>query len=286
MTSSIGTFRGQCSAALRWSWPGRLLVFVLAATSIWCLLFEMYALCSMRTFFLAILLPATAALYGLAFFDHIRGDRRLAQAIIIGTAAGLAGAVAYDIFRLPFVFSDAWGLGRVGIPQMPLFKVFPRFGAMILGQPLEQGVPAGQPGNAWGKGYSTAAHLLGWLYHFSNGATFGVMFAMLFGGVAVNPEQADSRLDGNSDAHRARVRRPLRARGGIMLRAVAMAVGIEICLLISPYAKFFNIHVTPRFVVVTLMAHVVFGLGLGAWFALHAARHQRRAPLRAESRLA
>src|SRR5262245_55519953 len=98
----------------------------------------MYGLVDMRMFFYAILLPATIALYGMAALDRASGDRRLWRAVILGTLAGLFGAVAYDLFRLPFVFSDAWGMGRFGIPQMPLFKVFPRFGALLLGQALEQ----------------------------------------------------------------------------------------------------------------------------------------------------
>src|SRR5262245_41825928 len=125
-------------AFLQWTGPGRVLVFVLAATSIWCLLAEMYNLVDMRTFFFTILLPCTLLPYGIAIFDRSRGDGRLWRAVILGTLAGLFGAVAYDIFRLPFVYSDAWGMGRIGIPQMPLFKVFPRFGALILGQPIEQ----------------------------------------------------------------------------------------------------------------------------------------------------
>ena len=51
-----------------------------------------------------------------------------------------------------------------------------------------------------------------------------------------------------------------------------MAVGIELCLLASPYASFFGIHLTPRFIVVTMIAHIIFGLGLGIYFAWHAAK--------------
>src|ERR1051326_6210638 len=95
---------------------------------------------------------------------------RHGRAVVVGTRCGLIGAVAYDIFRLPFVFSHAWGLdASLGVPQMPLFKVFPRFGALILGQPVEQ------------TSYSLRTNLLGWAYHFSNGAAFGVMFAALIG---------------------------------------------------------------------------------------------------------
>jgi hypothetical protein len=220
-----------------------LLVFVLSAASIWCLLAEMYGLCDMRAFAAFILLPATAALYAIALLDRFGGgDRRLFRAVMLGSLAGLFGAVMYDIFRLPFVFSDAWGMGRIGIPQMPLFKVFPRFGALILGEPLEQ------------PSYSAAAHLLGWLYHFSNGATFGVMFAAMYAGAkeAIGAVSAGAWKP--------------------VFWATLMAVGIEVCLLLSPYARFFDIHVTTRFVVVTMLAHIIFGLSMGAYFAWHAPR--------------
>jgi hypothetical protein len=229
-------------SVLQWTGPGRAIVFALSATSIWCLLAEMYGLLDMRTFFFSILLPATIALYGMAGLDRARGDGRLWRAVVIGTLGGLAGAVAYDIFRLPFVFSDTWGLGRLGIPQMPLFKVFPRFGALLLGEPLEQ--PA----------YSLAAQVLGWSYHFSNGATFGVMFAAAYAGA----REAFGAPAGSSW-------KPIGW-------AVLMAVGIELCLLYSPYAGFFGIHMTTRFVVVTMIAHLIFGLGLGAYFTWHASR--------------
>ena len=61
-------------AVMQWTAPGRFLVFILAATSIWCLLAEMYGLVDMRTFFFTILLPATAILYGIAFLDNARGE--------------------------------------------------------------------------------------------------------------------------------------------------------------------------------------------------------------------
>jgi hypothetical protein len=227
---------------LSWTLPGRALIFALAAASIWCLLAEMYGLLDMRIFLFAILLPATAGLYGIALWNRQCGDRALWRAVMIGTAAGLAGAVAYDIFRLPFVYSEAWGLARFGVPQMPLFKVFPRFGALILGQPVEQA------------DYSPAAHLIGWAYHFSNGATFGVMFAAL--------------VCGARQSFAVRIPSRIRYVGG----AVLMAAGIEACLLLSPYASFFDIHMTARFVVITLAAHLIFGLAMGLWFAWQARR--------------
>ncbi|CAG1003238.1 hypothetical protein PHYC_03051 [Phycisphaerales bacterium] len=250
-------------AFVQWTGPGRVLVLALSATSIWCLLSEMYGLCDMRTFFYAILLPATGVLYALSLLDRSKGDRRLFRAVMIGSLAGLTGAVLYDVFRLPFVFSESWGMGRVGIPQMPLFKVFPRFGALILGEPMEQGLAAGRPGSAWGAGYSLRAHVLGWLYHFSNGATFGVMFAAMFASGREALGAAREAVSGRIQA--GRVWKPV-------MWATLMAVGIEVGLLLSPYAKFFGIHPTTRFVVVTMLAHLIFGLGMGGYFAWHGSR--------------
>jgi hypothetical protein len=227
-------------ALFQWTAPGRALVFCLAASSIWCLLAEMYNLVDMRSFFYSILLPSTVALYGIAFLDNFRGDGRLWRAVIPGTLAGLFGAVAYDIFRLPFVYSDAWGLGRIGIPQMPLFKVFPRFGALILGGPIEQ------------ESYSLGAQLL-------------VMFAAIYAG-----SQEAIRLTSQSSGY-GQAWKPIAF-------ATLMAAGIELCLLASPYANFFGIPLTTRFVIVTLLAHIVFGLGMGAYFAWHATKWRLPTP--------
>jgi hypothetical protein len=226
-------------AVFRWTWQGRLLVITLAATSIWCLLAEFYGLCSMRTFTFAILLPATVALVALAALDRLKGDGELWQGVLIGAVAGFFAACAYDVFRLPFVFSREWGWSAV-VPPMNLFKVFPRFGAMILGEPAEQPV------------YSLAAHLVGWVYHFSNGVTFGVMYVAMIGD----------------------------ARRRSWLWAVLLATGLELAMLLTPYPQFFAIPLTALFVAVTITAHLVFGVVLGLltkWWA-------RRRPLPAPGR--
>ena len=94
---------------------------------------------------------------------------------------------------------------------------------MVLGQPTEQ------------SSYSLAAHITGWIYHFSNGATFGVMYVCLIGD-------------------------PTRRHWGW---AVLMALGLELGMLLTPYAHVFNIPLTTRFVIVTVAAHAIFGVGLG-----------------------
>src|SRR4030095_16472328 len=120
-----------------WNAHGRWIVFLLGASSIACLLADFYGLCPMHVFTPFIFLPALLLLFAFAILDRVRGDRQLWRAVWIGLVAGLLAAVAYDVFRLPFVFAKEWGIDSV-VPPLKLFKVFPRFGAMVLGQSIEQ----------------------------------------------------------------------------------------------------------------------------------------------------
>ena len=196
----------------------------------------MYKLCPMRVFALAVFAPAMLGIAVLAIMNWSCRDRQLARAVWVGAAAGLLAAIAYDIFRFPFVWAAAEDSGGV-IPALPLFKVFPRFGAMILGQPLEQ------------PHYSLVAHALGWVYHFSNGIAFGIMYVALVGDPAKQS----------------------------WLWAVAMAAGLELGMLLTPYPQVFGIRVTATLITVTLFAHVIFGVALGFSSAWLFAQQQRRA---------
>jgi len=207
---------------LLWGRFGRWLCFLLASTSIACLLLEFYGICPMRTGVLFIFLPASVCLFLLALFDKRHGDAHLCKAVVMGCIAGLIAAVAYDVFRLPFVFAKEWHVTGI-FPPLSLFKVFPRFGAMILGELTEQTT------------YSTLAQILGWTYHFSNGAAFGIMYLALI----CDPRQRS------------------------WWWGIVFATGIEIAMLLTPYTSAFAIRTTSAFIVATLSAHVIFGCALG-----------------------
>ncbi|HMB95579.1 MAG TPA: DUF6789 family protein, partial [Tepidisphaeraceae bacterium] len=212
----------------RWSLPGRFVVFVLAASSIWCLLSEFYGFCDMRTFTFFILIPATIALIAIALVDRARGDGQLWRAVLVGAIGGFVAACAYDIFRLPWVIGAIDHIGPTWL-RLPLFKVFPRFGAMILGMPREQFK------NFTDSQFTLSAHVIGWIYHFSNGVTFGVMYMALIG----DP------------------------RRRTWLWAIVLAVGLELAMLFTPCTTYFAIRMTALFVTVTLLAHLIFGIALG-----------------------
>ena len=105
----------------------------------------------MRFFGCWILPPATALLAFIAYRNRNQrsGLNSAYTWIVHGALAGVVAAFAYDLYRVPFVLGGA-----------PLFKVFPRFGELLLG--------ASEP--RW------LVHGVGWAYHFSNGAALGIMF--------------------------------------------------------------------------------------------------------------
>ena len=129
----------------------RATVFALAFLSFACLLGTFYGFWSMRAFGCAVLPPATLSLAVIAYVARRqpRGTASPYTWVVEGAIGGIAAALAYDLYRLPFVLNGA-----------PLFKVFPRFGELLLG--------AEEP--RW------LVHFLGWAYHFSNGAALGIMF--------------------------------------------------------------------------------------------------------------
>jgi hypothetical protein len=132
-------------------------IWFLASISFACLLGEFYGAWKMKPFACFVLLPAMIVLAWMAFSWSKSGDqekRMLSTLILEGAAGGVFAAVAYDLYRLPFVLYG-----------FPLFKVFPEFGKMLLG--------ASEPN--W------LVQTLGWGYHFSNGAALGIMFTMMCG---------------------------------------------------------------------------------------------------------
>jgi len=191
----------------------RLLVFALASLSFACLLGQFYGLWTMRFFGCWILPPAGVILYLIAL--RHRGEPQSLNNprtwIIQGVIGGVVAAIAYDIYRLPFV------LGGV-----PLFKVFPRLGELLLARSEPR----------W------LVQTLGWTYHFSNGAALGIMFLAIV---------------------------TVFARPAFRTGAIAWALLVEVLLLLTPYTSFFGLQLGPQFLVLTISAHLIFGVTLGLY---------------------
>ncbi|MDB6112027.1 MAG: hypothetical protein JWR69_3777 [Pedosphaera sp.] len=191
----------------------RATVFTLAFLSFACLLGQFLGFWNMHLFGCWVLPPATVLLALIAYLTRKDGDKNSSAHtwIVQGALGGIVAAVAYDLYRLPFVLNGA-----------PLFKVFPKFGQLLLGA----------DGPMW------LAQLLGWSYHFSNGAALGIMFLAIV--IRPNP-----RI--------------------LFWGAVAWALFIELMLLLTPYPSFFGLKLDGRFIFLTVSAHLVFGVVLGFW---------------------
>ena len=120
-------------------------------------------------------------------------------------------AFAYDAYRLPFVLQGA-----------PLFKVFPQFGELLVGKASP----------------SWLIDIVGWSYHFSNGAALGIMFLAMMS-LFTNP---------------------LMIWGG-----ACWALFVEAMLLLTPYASFFGLKADAKFLFLTASAHLIFGVVLGIY---------------------
>jgi hypothetical protein len=191
----------------------RTTVFVLAFLSFACLLGQFLGFWTMHLFGCWVLPPSTALLVWIAYLTRNNPDRvgRAHTWIVQGAIGGIVAAVAYDLYRLPFVLNG-----------VPLFKVFPKFGQLLLGA----------EGPLW------LAQLVGWAYHFSNGAALGIMFLAMV--TRPNPRV-------------------------LFWGAVVWALFIEMMLLLTPYPSFFGLKLDGRFIFLTVSAHLVFGFTLGFW---------------------
>ncbi len=105
-----------------------------------------------------VLFPSIVLLAIVYFVARARGETNLARTMAVGAVAGIAGTVGLEIVR-----ETGFLLG--GMPgEMPKLM-----GVMIL--------------NRFALGPNAASNLAGWTYHFWNGASFGIVLAVLFGHV-------------------------------------------------------------------------------------------------------
>jgi hypothetical protein len=131
-------------------WAG-LLTIGLASTSIFALLADLYGVASMRRFFWTITVPS---LVGLVIIGLTRSPQlaELQKRIRVGVFGGVIGTIGYDLIRLPF----AVGGSRVFVP-------IDTYGILITGADMS----------------SSVTSTMGWLFHLSNGVTFGIMYAVV-----------------------------------------------------------------------------------------------------------
>lgn len=134
--------------------------------------------------------------------------RVIADLVVLGCWTGLLATVAYDLIR-PLV-------------QIVFRSNFNSFAAIPIFGTLMTGLPAG----------NAIAITTGWLYHFWNGISFGIMFALF------------------------------RPRGGV-LAGLLWGLGLE-CLMLVTYPHLLQVRLdTPGFLATSLSGHSLWGIVLG-----------------------
>lgn len=169
------------------------------------LLAKVYGLASMQFGALAIALPCCIGLTAVWIWARRSGAPGLADRLTIGFIGGLLGTVAYDLIRIPFLMAG-----------QRVFAPISAYGIWI----------------AAADSSSRFTELIGWLYHFSNGITFGVMYALFM-----------------RDRHWA--------------LAIVWAFALETIAVLSPFARIFSLSGNYPALGIAYLGHVAYGLPLG-----------------------
>jgi hypothetical protein len=133
-------------------YPALLLPFLLGASSIASLLLYFYGLMEMGRSVRSLAIPAVLVLILATFWAKYTQRVVLYNRILAGLFAGACATLAYDLVRVPIVWSG-----------IPVFKAISYFGTVIVGQPTP----------------TVTSDVYGWAYHLSNGVGFGLMYTAL-----------------------------------------------------------------------------------------------------------
>jgi hypothetical protein len=129
-------------------WQFQLGVFVLAGGSIAALLADLFGLAPIWQVFWGVSVASMVLLTVLAVIPQVSPELR--RRIRVGAVAGAAGTLGYDIVRVPFALAG-----------QRVFAPIESYGVLIANATASSGLTS----------------TLGWLYHLSNGVTFGIAYA-------------------------------------------------------------------------------------------------------------
>ena len=183
----------------------RLAACVASAASMAALLAKLFGLVSMRSAGLGVALPCSLLLIGIWVWAQRCGKKNLATDLAIGFVAGALATIAYDLFRMPFQLTG-----------QRIFTPISAFGMWL----------------ANAQRSSRITELVGWTYHYSNGITLGVMYALFM-------------------------------RGRHWAWAVVWACGLETAAIISPFGTVFRLRGNFPGITIAYLGHVAYGVPLG-----------------------
>lgn len=159
-------------------------------------------------------IPFTLLLFALAAVAKWIKAEHYVDGLRVGIPGGVWATIAYDAVRA--VIQHTRPFGYSGFVPILIF------GSWITGQPTT----------------SLAAKVAGWTYHYWNGISFGVMYALMFG-----------------KRH--------------WLFAVGYAIVLELCML-GIFPMFVPVSNKVDFVLISLIGHVAYGVILGLYVQKYA----------------
>lgn len=181
------------------------LLFIACVPQAGSLLLKMYGVCGLQEAFLFTSLPALLCILVVYVRARRTSDERLTDSIHLGVFGGLLATFAYDLCRIPFVI-----LGQ------RIFAPITAYGVWLLGA----------------ESSSRFTDLAGWSYHFLNGISFGIMYALF-----------------------------MRRRS--FFWAILWACLLETIAFLSPFGRIFGFTSNPFALGIAYFGHVVYGIPLG-----------------------
>ncbi|NAY93107.1 hypothetical protein GTQ34_14405 [Muricauda sp. JGD-17] len=188
----------------------KILLFLLCLPSGGILLLKMYGVIQMHQSTYILFLPSLLLLIFTAGFLWYKKDGLL-HVLLLGFLGGLVGTIGYDLIRIPFMLMGS-----------RIFAPISMYGMWLTDATVS----------------TSFSDLIGWLYHFSNGITFGIMYALFM-------------------------------KGRNMWWAVFYALLLETIFVISPFGKLFGLTGKPMALIAAYLGHVAYGYPLGKMVQNH-----------------
>lgn len=182
----------------------KILAFILCLPSGGILLLKAFGYSQMYTTAYSLFLPSIFLLLFLVLILYYK-DRDLFNLIIIGAIGGLIGTIGYDLIRIPFMLIGS-----------RIFAPINMYGVWLTDAAV---------GNAF-------TDTMGWLYHFSNGITFGIMYALFM-------------------------------KGKSYWWAIGYALLLETIFVVSPFGELFGLTSKPLSLLAAYIGHIAYGYPLG-----------------------
>jgi hypothetical protein len=152
-----------------------------------------------------LVVPSCVALLAIWRWTRRKGLHAVADALAVGTVGGLLGTVGYDLVRIPFELAGQRVFAPISVFGVWLFDA---------------------------RASSRFTEVAGWAYHYLNGLTFGVMYALVM-------------------------------RGRHWAWAVGWAFLLETLAVVSPFGRVFALSGNYPAIAIAYLGHVAYGVPLG-----------------------